>query len=527
LVRAGRGRRWVLAVLSAAVATIAAGAAAPNVGAGSESAIIFSVNETGVTGFSFGGSSSGQSIRLDFGADKPPLPKKFVIEIPSGYTLDLTAKPGTNIGDVAISIVGVNTPSFATGLGSLDAKDPKDFLSDPVAQACAPGVHAAVWAVSTSIAGQQVSMTVFADPAQAGGGYVLQACPAGLAIADAVSSASISLSGINLVSPTSPGDYRWRTIVTPQTRSAYELQAVVPLPESVTLKARYDRKRKTATVSGTVVEGGRPVPRAPVVIYGSSGTNGNDDDSDLDLFEALTNAQGHFTIKARIARTTDFTVSVSPSVGSCARESTASAGCLGARIIPPDDGFTTVWVSVPGGAVRTIRDVDQRRADQAGLAATDLPAGFETTPGGGDACLNFKQESKLTITGESTSPSFYQLDQGDSLSLIQTRGLTRIYASAKQARQALEHQARASTLRCELKGLDTNVPPIKALRVPGVSARLRAFRASLSLEGGIAANYDIVFLQRGRSVTLIAFLFLNAPDDLEGRVAAALALRMR
>jgi hypothetical protein len=181
---------------------------------------------------------------------------------------------------------------------------------------------------------------------------------------------------------------------------------------------------------------------------------------------------------------------------------------------------------VPGGAARTIHDADQRRAERVGLAESDLPTGFEATLGGGDACLNFKHESKLTITGESTSPSFYELNQGESLSLVQTRGLTRVYATGKQARQAFEHQARVSTLRCELKGLDIEQPPIKPLRLPAVPARLRAFRASIPIEAGVSATYDFVFLQRDRNVTLLGFLFLNAPDDLERSLTTALASRM-
>jgi hypothetical protein len=522
VVGAGRGRRWLLAGLAALVVTVGAGAAAPGVRAGPASTIVFSGSEAGVTVFSSGGGSSGQSIRVDFGPDRPPLPKKFVIEVPAGYTLDLTASPGTTIGAAAISIFGVDSPSFATGLGSLVAKDPNDSLLDPGAQACAPGPHVAVWAVSTSLAGQQLSLTIVADPSQeAGVGYVLQACPSGLATGDTNSVASISLLGIDrLLSPTAPGDYRWRALVTPQTRKAYELQALVPLPESVTLTARYDQKRKTAILTGAVVEGGRTVSRAHLVLTSSR------NDSDLDIFETQTNAQGRFAFKAHVARTTDFTVSVAPSIGSCTGTSTAPAGCLGSTTIPPDDGFTTVWVSVPGGAARAIRAADQRRAEREGLAASDLPPGFETALGGGDACVNPKHESTLTITGESTSPAFYQLNERDSPSIIEALGLTRVYATARQARRAFEHQARVSTVRCELSGLGAKPLPIKPLRLPVVLARPRAFRAAIPIDAGVSANYDVIFLQRGRSVTLLRLVFLNAPDDLERHLTATLASRM-
>ncbi len=470
---------------------------------------------------SLGGGSSGQSIQINFVTDGAPLPKKFVVEVPSGYTLDLSATAGTPIGDATVSIFGVDSPSFAAGFGRLVAKDPKDSLSDPAAQACAPGAHKAVWAFSTSLAGQQVDLMIFADPGQeAGVGYVLQGCPSGLASANTRSAASISLDGIDgLVSPTSPGDYRWRALVTPQARKAYELQALVPLPESVTLNARYVQKRRIAILTGTVVEGGKTVPDARVEVESSR------NDHDLDIWEARTNAQGRFSIKAHVKRSTDFTVTVLPSIGSCAGPSTTPADCLGSTTVPPDDAFTTLWVSVPGGAVRTIRDADQRRADREGLTASDLPPGFEAALAGSDACVNPRHESKLTITGESTSPAYYQLVTQDSPSIVEALGLTRVYSTATQARQAFEHQARVSTVRCEIDKLGSKLR-IRPLRL-SAPARVRAFRASIPIEADSSADFDVVFLQRGRSVTILRFVFLNAPDELERHVSAALAKRMR
>jgi hypothetical protein len=200
-------------------------------------------------------------------------------------------------------------------------------------------------------------------------------------------------------------------------------------------------------------------------------------------------------------------------------------GCLASTRVPPDDAFATVWVSVRGGAVRAIRAADQRQADREGLAGADLPAGLESTLAGGDDCLNPKHESALTITGESTSPLFYEIDVSEP-SITEAMGLTRIYATTAQARRAFEHQARASTARCEVARTIGGQLPIKRLRLSS-QARVRAFRATVAVGDELAAKIDIVFLQRGRSVTILRFVFLNSPDDIEQGVTKALARRMR
>jgi hypothetical protein len=387
---------------------------------------------------------------------------------------------------------------------------------------CAPGAHAAVWALSTSLAGQPIEMTIFADPGKTPEiSYVLQACLKGLGSSNIRSAASISLRSVEgLTTPTAPGNYRWRAVVTPQIRKPYELQALVPLPESVTVTTRYDRGRKRTIVSGTVVEGGKPVLGVPVLVRSQRNA------SDLEIWETRTDDRGQYSIQARTTRTTDFTVSVSPLFGPCAGETTAEGGCLGSMTVPPEDEFATAWVSVRDGAARKIRATDQRRAEQAGLNRSDLPADFESTLGGGDACLNPAHESQLTITGESTSPAFYQVNTEEPITIVQAIGLTRVYATAKQARQAFAHQARRSTLRCVITGLGSK-PPIKPVRLPGVSARQRAFRAPIAISDSTSGNYDLILLQRGRSITILKFFDLNAPTAFEQELTAKLASRLR
>jgi hypothetical protein len=516
-----RGRRRLLAALAALVALVALGLSSSGASASSASTILFSEQEAGIQFASSGDDSIGQSIQVNLAADKTPLPRKLAIEIPTGYTLDLDAASGETIAFGSIGVFGVDSSSFAVGSGELVAKDPTSFLADRVAQACAPGVHAAAWELSTTLAGQRVSMKVFVDAGGPPGiAYVLRVCSTGLATGDTDSSAFISLMGLGgLELPTSPGDYRWRVLVTPEIREPYELQALVPLPESVTLKARYDEKRKTALLTGTVVEGGQPVARAHVFVTGSR--NG----SDLGPWGSRTDGRGRFALRTKVKRTTTFIASVAATPGVCSGDSAAT--CLGSMTIPPDAGYTTVWVSVRGGAHRTIRAADQTRAEREGLQAADLTPGFGSSLSDDDACLNPKHESGLTITGEATSPSFYRIVSRDPPSLVQASAVTRVYATAGQAGRAFTHQARASTLRCELKDLESKLPEIKPLSISGLPSRVRAFRAAIEFEDGLSANYDLIFLARGRSMTILGFFAVNGPPDLEQTLAMKLAARLR
>src|SRR5438552_2108633 len=69
--------------------------------------------------------------------------------------------------------------------------------------------------------------------------YVVQLCPSGLGSGQSASVARSSRDGLEELSTRAPpGRYLWRAIVTPRGLQAYELQAVVPLPESISLHHR-------------------------------------------------------------------------------------------------------------------------------------------------------------------------------------------------------------------------------------------------------------------------------------------------
>jgi hypothetical protein len=488
-------------------------ASSPGAGAERQFKIVFGDAAEGV--FGVPNSRLIEALELAFRPAAAPLPQKLVVNVPTGYKLDLGARPGTSIAYAVVSLVSANPPTATYGDGELLAQDPARYAADPVAQACAPGTHAAVWSVSLSIASEAVQITIFVDRSTAAGvAYTLQACPTGLS-RGSVRAATLHVDYLDaLDSPRAPGRYLWRAFVTPADAPTYEMQAVLPLPESLTLKARYDTKRKIATLSGKVLEAAKPVAGAEIGIF----AKGRD-------LRARTDAKGNFTSRIRVTRTTPFDVSVAFGTEPCTGASTAPGGCINAIIVPPANAYAAVWVSVRGGAVRAVRKRDQARAERANVAAADLPASFQAITREASTCLNPRHEADLTITGESTIAF---LHNGPGEALVQVHGLVRVYATEAQARAAFAREAVAATAKCELKG--TGIPskrPITTMRLPGLTARSRVLHGRVNVGSLVTdADAEFVFLQRGRATARVRFLIQKAPKNIERTVAAKVAARM-
>jgi hypothetical protein len=142
--------------------------------------------------------------------------------------------------------------------------------------------------------------------------------------------------------------------------------------------------------------------------------------------------------------------------------------------------------------------------------------------------MNPTGESTLTITGESMSPAFVHYDLiADKPVLVQALSLSRVYATAAQARKAFAREARPSLVRCLLKEFDTDHGPIRALALQAAPARARAFRVPIPIDRGMSVSYDLAFLERGRSLTILTLVTLNAPTELERELVGALASRLR
>ena len=85
---------------------------------------------------------------------------KVSIYAPTGYGVNTSLAPGTKIGDIegAVNIKQLGTNVDVTG--TLTTDDPAKYATDPNAQACAPGTHAAVWVASIGASGSALERAV-------------------------------------------------------------------------------------------------------------------------------------------------------------------------------------------------------------------------------------------------------------------------------------------------------------------------------------------------------------------------------
>jgi hypothetical protein len=105
-------------------------------------------------------------------------PAKVTIYVPYGYTVTLSQAPGTKVGRAIATVISKRKTVFRGG--DVVADDPAKYTTDPQAQACATGAHAAVWVITIVAAGQRLDLPVYADPTsgiETGfGAYKLQLC---------------------------------------------------------------------------------------------------------------------------------------------------------------------------------------------------------------------------------------------------------------------------------------------------------------------------------------------------------------
>jgi len=295
-----------------------------------------------IEGNSSSSSSSGQIVIV--GGPTPPPPARVALDVPSQYAVDLTAAPGATVGIAAASSAEGSGQSLSILqlLGALTVVDPTQYAADPAAQACAAGPYLAVWRFTSTVLGFNLSLPIFlVHPSGSTTGVELRFCAPALTTQDGkpVTGASVHLDSLELLlsaitPPGSNGNFLWHAFVTPQTpgtgapneAATYEIRALVPVPHTVTVKARYDSKGRDAVLSGLVKEAGKPQVNADVFVANLAG---------LQLFHRRTDAQGRFTLKERISTTTTFAVVVLPQPEACQGASSAPGGCLSTTVSSP------------------------------------------------------------------------------------------------------------------------------------------------------------------------------------------------
>lgn len=233
-------------------------------------------------------------------AQTDPQPAKITVYVPSGYTINASAAPGTKIGTTTGSVFArdLNIPLPLSG----------DVVVAPPntnAPGCATGTHLAVWLLALQVAGQSINLPVHVDQTSGAeaalGGYKLVIClgpadvpantpgrsPNGAQLLEA----TFAVSNI-FTSPAAGGI--WKTITTP-----YAPGSPAPNPPgtvetrsfvsngTVTLASRVlSAKKRVVRFTGKVTQAGSPVSGSQVSILINGAAR----------FRAKTNANGSFSV---------------------------------------------------------------------------------------------------------------------------------------------------------------------------------------------------------------------------------------
>ncbi|HXR10877.1 MAG TPA: hypothetical protein VN770_01165 [Gaiellaceae bacterium] len=274
---------------------------------------------------------------------------RIAIYVPSGYSADLSAAAGTNIGTVTASAFSHDQGLVLPLSGSVVTDNPANHTSD----VCSPGSNAAVWILNLTVAGESIQLPLYVNPTSGAeaalGAYKLVIClpppdvpvgtPGRSAFGAQVLDADFTVSNV-FTTPSSPGVAAWASLFTPynpgkgtvNALGTFEAQSLVGIPATVSLKA-VSVKHKTYKVTGVVREGGVAAAGVTLSLFrgGSAG-------SLTRVGGATTSAAGTFTFTGKLGKKPLFfqihataaersTTCVSPLPATV-----APAGCSGATL---------------------------------------------------------------------------------------------------------------------------------------------------------------------------------------------------
>jgi hypothetical protein len=204
-------------------------------------------------------------------------PAKITIYVPTGYSINSSAAPGTKIGTTSGSV-------FAR-----DANIPLPLSGDVIvappntnAPGCATGTHLAVWLLALSVAGQNINLPVHVDQTSGAdaalGAYKLVVClapadvpqgtpgrsPNGAQLLEAVFTT-------NNIFTVPAGVSVWKAITTPyapglpapNVAGTVETRAIVG-PGTISLTGKANNKKREVRLTGQVAQSGAGVAGAQV-----------------------------------------------------------------------------------------------------------------------------------------------------------------------------------------------------------------------------------------------------------------------
>jgi hypothetical protein len=257
-----------------------------------------------------------------------------VEEVPSGTAVALDATPGLAIGTATIFLAGDPAPVSA----GLFAADLAPFTTDPAAQACSPGPHAAVWTAALD----GLPLAIFVDPDPTGATtltYCLTQPPARIVDVD------LDLQNV-VTNATAAGIATWRAFVTPTTGAPFEVRSLVALPQTLTFRATYATRTNALALRGTLLSAGKPRPR--VNVHFAVATRADLSDA-IDIGVAQTRVDGSYALarafaRKRTAQHLILLAYVNFYVGDCSEPPLLPGGCAEQSIAPPPAQLVSLTV---------------------------------------------------------------------------------------------------------------------------------------------------------------------------------------
>jgi hypothetical protein len=274
---------------------------------------------------------------------------RVTVSAPAGYPVRLDQVPGTRLGRLDALVSGVGGGEATATGGELVVAGPARYTADPAAQACAPGVHDAVWSVALSGPGGTFELPVLVDRAAADASISLRFCPVWPTPGGGRSAVLVQLRFEGVLGRlTARGSNTWRVLVSPARPTlapdegrTFELRALEPLPQNVTLRARHDPKKRLVVLSGRVTSNGEPEKGAEVWFLVIRKSLRGQVPS---VGPVKTNATGAFTFRHRVRETTTYGADVRIPPRPCSAPSTAPGGCVRETVSKPPFAVARVRV---------------------------------------------------------------------------------------------------------------------------------------------------------------------------------------
>ncbi|MBD0329626.1 MAG: hypothetical protein ICV64_05935 [Thermoleophilia bacterium] len=285
---------------------------------------------------------------------------RVVIAVPAAYTVTLGQPPGTVLGDVQaeVTVQGFDAGAIPVAGRAVVADPTAHAIS---ASACGVTGPPAVWRLELAAqTGQALAVTLFVE--RVGSFVALVGClpppdvppelggaPFGVKLV----SASVTVGGV-FAAPRRRGRHVWRGLFTPYRsgtavpEAQVEARAVVPVPASLVLAARVERRPSPrAALSGRLREAGAGVAGVRVELWEALGPQGQ---RARRVAHAATRRGGRFSFRRPASRTRWYSVRAlarDATAREC-RGPTAPGGCVSATVAPAASG----WVCVRAPARR-------------------------------------------------------------------------------------------------------------------------------------------------------------------------------